>query len=165
MTGSSVRYWSDFSRVYYHPKSLVQLYDFELNSSIRPFERHEMGTELFETLDKEHEIVDRDFRPFVEECDRMQGIQTFATLDDAWGGFASKYLDALRDEYPKSCIWLWGLSSPTVEIPREKRQRKVGLGGRTAARLPWIELGTCVGSTLVGVRMMFQISKRPCRRS
>lgn len=125
MTGSSVRYWSDFSRVYYHPKSLVQLYDFELNSSIRPFERHEMGTELFETLDKEHEIVDRDFRPFVEECDRMQGIQAFATLDDAWGGFACKYLDALRDEYPKSCIWLWGLSSPTAEIPREKRQQRI----------------------------------------
>lgn len=119
-----MRYWSDFSRVYYHPKSLVQLYDFELNSSIRPFERYEMGTELFDSLDKEHEIVDRDFRPFVEECDRMQGIQAFATLDDAWGGFATKYLDALRDEYPKSCIWLWGLSSPTSEIPREKRQQR-----------------------------------------
>lgn len=111
--------------MYYHPKSLVQLYDFELNSSIRPFERYEMGTELFDTLDKEHEIVDRDFRPFVEECDRMQGIQAFATLDDAWGGFANKYLEALRDEYPKSCIWLWGLSSPTADIPREKRQQRV----------------------------------------
>lgn len=120
-----MRYWSDFSRVYYHPKSLVQLYDFELDSSIQPFERYEMGTELFDTLDKEHEIVDRDFRPFVEECDRMQGIQAFATLDDAWGGFANKYLDALRDEYPKSCIWLWGLTSPTVEIPREKRQQRI----------------------------------------
>ena len=81
-----------------------------------------MGVELFDTIDKENDIVDRDFRPFVEECDRMQGIQAFSTIDDAWGGFASKYLDALRDEYPKTCIWLWGLQSPMAGITREKRQ-------------------------------------------
>jgi hypothetical protein len=125
LTTSSVRYWSDFTRVFYHPKSLVQLYDFELNSSIRPFERYSMGTELFQTLDKEDDIVDRDFRPFVEECDRMQGIQTLATLDDAWGGFATHYLDLLRDEYPKSCIWLWGLQSPMLDVSREKRQLRM----------------------------------------
>lgn len=122
LTSSSVRYWSDFSRVYYHPKSLVQLYDFELDSTIRPFERFSMGTELFQSLEKDEDIVDRDFRPFAEECDRMQGIQALATLDDAWGGFATRYLDALRDEYPKSCIWLWGLQSPTVDVPLEKRR-------------------------------------------
>jgi hypothetical protein len=84
-----------------------------------------MGVELFQTLDKEFDIVDRDFRPFVEECDRMQGIQALATLDDAWGGFAAKYLDELRDEYPKSCIWLWGLQSPLVDVTREKRQLRL----------------------------------------
>lgn len=82
---SAVRYWSDFSRVYYHPKSSVQLYDYELDSSIRPFERFAMGTELFDSLDKEHDIIDRDWRPFVEECDLMQGIQVYTTLNDAWG--------------------------------------------------------------------------------
>ncbi|OAA44896.1 Tubulin FtsZ [Metarhizium rileyi] len=122
---STVRYWSDFSRVYFHPKSLVQLYDFELDSTIRPFERFDMGSELFRSLDREHDIVDRDWRPFVEECDLMQGIQVFTTLDDAWGGFASSYLEALRDEYPKSCIWVWGIQSPLLDTSREKRQLRL----------------------------------------
>lgn len=125
LSSSDVRYWSDFSRVYYHPKSLVQLYDFELHSSIMPFERFSMGTELFESLEKEDEIVDRDWRPFVEECDHMQGIQVYTTLDDAWGGFASSYLEALRDEHPKTCIWVWGLQSPVSTIAREKRRLRL----------------------------------------
>ncbi|KYK54588.1 Tubulin FtsZ [Drechmeria coniospora] len=125
LTEHSVRYWSDFSHAYYHPKSLVQLYDFELNSTIRPFERFAMGTELFDALDREHDIIDRDWRPFVEECDLMQGVQVFTTLDDAWGGFASSYLEELRDEYPKSCLWVWGLQNPLANVPREKRQLRL----------------------------------------
>ncbi|KAH7313264.1 tubulin domain-containing protein [Stachybotrys elegans] len=125
LTKSSVRYWSDFSRVYYHPKSLVQLYDYELNSTIMPFERHSMGIELFHSLDKEHDIVDRDWRPFVEECDQMQGMQVLSTIDDAWGGFASSYVEALRDEYPKTCIWLWGIQNPILSAPRDKRQLRL----------------------------------------
>ncbi|RCI14121.1 hypothetical protein L249_7915 [Ophiocordyceps polyrhachis-furcata BCC 54312] len=112
LTASTVRHWSDFSRVYFHPRSLVQLYDYELDSTIRPFDRFTMGHELFDSLAKEHDILDRDWRPFVEECDAMQGIQVVATLDDAWGGFASSYLEALRDEYPKLSIWVWGLENP-----------------------------------------------------
>ncbi|PNP40456.1 hypothetical protein TGAMA5MH_07451 [Trichoderma gamsii] len=125
LAASDVRYWSDFSRVYYHPKSLVQLYDFELHSSIMPFERHSMGTELFASLEKEDEIVDRDWRPFVEECDQMQGVQVYTTLDDAWGGFAGSYLEALRDEHPKTCIWVWGLQSPVSTVAREKRRLRL----------------------------------------
>ncbi|KAM0471635.1 hypothetical protein ACHAPX_009292 [Trichoderma viride] len=125
LAASDVRYWSDFSRVYYHPKSLVQLYDFELHSSIMPFERYSMGTELFASLEKEDEIVDRDWRPFVEECDQMQGVQVYTTLDDAWGGFAGSYLEALRDEHPKTCIWVWGLQSPVSTVAREKRRLRL----------------------------------------
>lgn len=125
LSESSVRYWSDFSRSYYHPKSLNQLYDYELHSSLQPFERYDLGKELFHTLDKEQDIVDRDWRPFVEECDHMQGIQVFATIDDAWGGFASSYLETLRDEYPKQCIWVWGYQSPLLDISREKRRLRL----------------------------------------
>ncbi|KOS19251.1 Protein DML1 [Escovopsis weberi] len=122
LTPSSVRYWSDYSRVYYHPRSLVQLYDFEVHSAIMPFERFEMGAELFRSLEKDDEIVDRDARPFVEECDQMQGFQVFTTLDDAWGGFAGSYVEALRDEHPKACIWVWGLQTPAPGLAREKRR-------------------------------------------
>ncbi|KAF7538318.1 hypothetical protein G7Z17_g12668 [Cylindrodendrum hubeiense] len=125
LTTSTVRYWSDFSRAYFHPRSLVQLYDFELNSTTMPFERFAMGSELYNVLDREHELVDRDWRPFAEEADQMQGIQVFTSIDDAWGGFASSYIESLRDEYPKTCIWVWGLQSPMLGIPRSKRQLRL----------------------------------------
>lgn len=119
-----MRYWSDFSRVFYHPKSLNQLYDYELNSSIRPFDKWNLGQELFQTLDREQDMVDRDFRPFVEEADQMQGIQLFTSLDDAWGGFAADYLERMRDEYPKATIWTWGLQAPRLsraQLPNAAR--------------------------------------------
>ncbi|KAK6196865.1 Bud site selection protein bud4 [Pestalotiopsis sp. IQ-011] len=125
LTTSSVRYWSDFSRVFYHPRSIVQLNEYELNSSLMPFEKWSMGEELFSSLDKDHDIVDRDLRPFVEEADQMQGVQIMTGIDDAWGGFAAKYLERLRDEYGKTPIWIWGLQEPTHNLPRDKRLLKL----------------------------------------
>ena len=74
-----------------------------------PFEKWEFGEDLFSSLDKEHDLLDRDFRPWAEECDQMQGIQIFTGVDDAWGGFAARYVERLRDEYGKGTIWVWGI--------------------------------------------------------
>lgn len=104
-----VRYWSDFNRVFYHPRSIVQLSDYELNSQLRPFESWSTGEELFHNLHKEFDLLDRDFRPFAEESDQLQAIQVLAEADNAWGGFASQYADNLRDEYGKTSIWMWAL--------------------------------------------------------
>ncbi|KXH59030.1 misato Segment II myosin-like domain-containing protein [Colletotrichum salicis] len=131
LTSSDVRYWSDFSRVYYHPKSLNQLYDYEINSSIRPFEKWSLGRELFDSLDKEHDIVDRDFRPFVEESDQMQGLQIVTTIDDAWGGFATDYVERLRDEYGKTTIWVWGLQTPVPAARIDQRRLQLANTART----------------------------------
>lgn len=118
LTKESVRYWSDFNRVFYHPVSIVQLNEYELNSTLMPFEKWAMGEELFASLDKDQDLVDRDLRPFAEEADQMQGIQVMAGLDDAWGGFAAKYIERLRDDYGKMPIWVWGLQEPTAGLPR-----------------------------------------------
>lgn len=117
----SVRYWSDFNRVYFHPKSIVQLNDYELNSSLQPFQNWDAGEELFNNLDKEVDLLDRDLRPFAEEADQMQGIQIMASMDDAWGGFAAKYMDRLRDEYGKTTVWIWGLEDSIKHTPRVSR--------------------------------------------
>jgi Tubulin domain len=109
LTADQVRYWSDFNRVFYHPRSIVQLNEYELNSQLMPFEDWSAGQELFRNLDKEFGLFDRDLRPFAEECDRMAGIQIFTSTDDSWGGFSSSYTDILRDEFGKTSIWLWGL--------------------------------------------------------
>jgi hypothetical protein len=109
LTTESVRYWSDFNRVYFHPRSIVQLNEYELGSALMPFENWNAGEDLFSSLDKEHDLLDRDLRLFAEEADQMQGIQVLAGVDDAWGGFAARYIDRIRDEYGKTAIWFWGV--------------------------------------------------------
>lgn len=109
LTADHVRYWSDFNHVFYHPRSIVQLNEYELTSQLMPFESWNAGQDLFNDLDKEFDLLDRDMRPFAEECDQLAGIQIFTSVDDAWGGFSSSYIDLLRDEYGKTSIWLWGV--------------------------------------------------------
>ncbi|OTA81784.1 hypothetical protein M434DRAFT_17260 [Hypoxylon sp. CO27-5] len=135
LSTSTVRYWSDFNRVYYHPKSIIQLNEYELNSTVMPFEKWYMGEELFSSLDKEHDLIDRDLRPFVEEADQMQGLQVMASIDDAWGSFSAKYAERLRDEYGKTPIWVFGAQEPSRGLPREKRLLKLVNKARTLAEL------------------------------
>ncbi|SZF01368.1 unnamed protein product [Blumeria hordei] len=116
----SVKYWSDFSRVFFHPKSIVQLNQLDVNPNLMPFETWDAGEELFSSIDKEHDILDRDLRTFIEEADQMQAIQIFASIDDAWGGFSAKYLDRIRDEYSKTTVAFWGSADELTSIPRDK---------------------------------------------
>ncbi|KAI4255621.1 MAG: hypothetical protein L6R42_006637 [Xanthoria sp. 1 TBL-2021] len=121
LSSRTVRYWSDFSRVFYHPRSIIQINDYELGSTIVPFEKWDCGEELFSKLDKDHDLLDRDIRPWAEECDQMQAIQAFASADDAWGGFASRYVESLRDEYGKTPLWFWGLEEQAGQGRRAKQ--------------------------------------------
>ncbi|GAB7354026.1 hypothetical protein MBLNU459_g4613t1 [Dothideomycetes sp. NU459] len=131
LTTETVRFWSDYNRVYYHPRSIVQLNEYELNSALMPFERWSSGEDLFSDLDKEHDLLDRDLRPFLEECDQVQGLQIFTSTDDAWGGFAARYLDRIRDELGKTSAWVWGLE----DAGRKSRQRQVLQTGNIAQSL------------------------------
>lgn len=109
LTTQTVRFWSDYNHIFYHPRSIVQLNEYEVNSSLMPFEKWNTGEELFANLDREHDLLDRDLRPFLEECDQLQALQIFSSIDDAWGGFTSKYLERIADEMGKGCIWVFGL--------------------------------------------------------
>jgi hypothetical protein len=106
---NTVKYWSDFSRVFYHPRSIVQLNEYDLESTLMPFERWDTGEELFSSLDREHDLLDRDLRPFAEESDQLQGIQIITAADDAWAGFAARYMDRLSDEFGKISLWVYGI--------------------------------------------------------
>ncbi|CRG89337.1 Protein dml1 [Talaromyces islandicus] len=134
LTSQSVRYWSDFNRVYYHPRSIVQLNEYDLNSSLMPFENWSSGEYLFSDLDKEHDLLDRDVRPFVEECDQIRAFQLFTGSDDAWGGFAARYIDRLRDEYGKTGIWVWAIEDGT-RLQRPKQILKMTNTAKTLASI------------------------------
>ena len=117
LTTETVRYWSDYNRLFYHPRSIVQLNDYELHSKIMPFEDWNVGEDLFSDLDKEHDLLDRDVRPFAEECDQLRAIQLFTSSDDAWGGFSARYVDRLRDEFGKKSVWVWAIEGGS-KVPR-----------------------------------------------
>ncbi|KAK0738441.1 tubulin domain-containing protein [Schizothecium vesticola] len=124
---AAVRYWSDFNRVYYHPRSLVQLSEYALRSSLQPFERHASGAELFAQLDAECDVVDRDLRPFAEEADGLQGVQIVCGSDDAWAGFGAGYLERVRDEFGKLPIVVVGVEGGGEGgVGREKRLVRLG---------------------------------------
>ena len=121
LTTDTVRFWSDYNHLFYHPRSIVQLHEYELSSTLMPFERWETGEELFASLDREHDLLDRDLRPFLEECDQLQGLQVMTGIDDAWGGFAAKYLERVSDDLGKGCRWVFGLH----DGKRISRQRQM----------------------------------------
>lgn len=127
LTTSAVRYWSDYSHLYYHPKSLIQLSEFEVGDTLMPFEKWGVGAELFGTLDAEFDLLDRDLRPFVEECDGLQGLQIVAGVDDAWGGWAARWMERLRDEFGKLGIWVLGVGGQGASpgVAREKRLQQL----------------------------------------
>ncbi|CAK7228063.1 mtDNA inheritance, partitioning of the mitochondrial organelle [Sporothrix bragantina] len=152
LTPATVRYWSDYSRVYFHPRSLIEVGDepevsgpststvangaSDGNGSAaaaaapREYTWND-GETLFTELDREHDLLDRDMRLFVEEADQMQGFQVMASVDDSWGGFAARYLERMRDEYGKVNIWLWALQQPVGRLPREKRISRLANKART----------------------------------
>lgn len=65
--------------------------------------------ELYEQLSKDDDLVERNLRPFAEECDQMQGLQVFMESESAWAAFGSRYLEAVRDEFGKVPIWIFGV--------------------------------------------------------
>ncbi|KAL5612984.1 hypothetical protein BROUX41_003939 [Berkeleyomyces rouxiae] len=130
-TVKEVRYWSDTTRVYFHPRSLVPLDDVEITTPKVTSGHWMRGSDLFRELDREHDLLDRDMRPFVEECDLMQGVQVMCSIDDIWAPFATEYVERMRDEYGKSCVVVWGGQSP--DLPSTKNQRLTRLETKTRA--------------------------------
>ncbi|KIW05010.1 uncharacterized protein PV09_04167 [Verruconis gallopava] len=130
ISAPSVRYWSDFNRVFYHPRSMVHLIpptshlSSTPSSQVEPLDQWEVGEELFKSEDQEHDLIDRDLRLFVEECDQMQGFQILTGADDAWAAFAGRYVESIRDEYGRKSIWIWGTEAVNRSESREKRRKQ-----------------------------------------
>ncbi|KAI0651282.1 tubulin nucleotide-binding domain-like protein [Trametes meyenii] len=111
---SSIRFWSDYSRVYYHPRTTQKLSDLteweqsegEWNASKDAFQKHE----------HDHEIMDGEVRLFVEECDAIQGIHLTSDCN-TFGGFTDAFITAFRDEYPKLPSLAFQLLSDASNIP------------------------------------------------
>lgn len=100
-----------------------------------PFEIFNSGEELFANIDRDEDLLDRDLRPWAEECDQMQGIQIWTSGDDAWGGFASKYAESLRDDFGKISLWVWSAEEEKGRGPRSKQLLTVTNAAKTLSEM------------------------------
>lgn len=115
-----VQYWTDFSKVHYHPQSLYELSGLRMDT--QEFDNYGIGKDIFSEGLQGEEISER-LRFFVEECDHIQGFQFI--VDDA-GGFsalAANFLEIVADEYTNTPVLLYsvrGSGSCTNTINRKQ---------------------------------------------
>lgn len=97
--GHEIRYWSDFSRVYYRPKSIQPLPDPMYGEIVRGDWRG--GHELFHRSNEDTSIMDESVRPFLEECDFFQGLHILNDVE-TFGGFTDAFLTTFHDDFSKA---------------------------------------------------------------
>ncbi|KAL6513297.1 hypothetical protein OROGR_020783 [Orobanche gracilis] len=104
-----VQYWTDFSKVHYHPQSLYELSG--LWSDVKEFNNYGVGREAFSGGLHAEEINER-LRFFVEECDRPQGFQFIIDNSGGFSGIAGEFLENIADEYTNIPVLLYSVCSP-----------------------------------------------------
>ncbi|KAF9302026.1 mtDNA inheritance, partitioning of the mitochondrial organelle [Mortierella antarctica] len=124
---NGIRTWSEFNRVYFHPKSMVTASGYQLESEFMPFDVFSYGRNAFLETEKEKDSFDENLRLFTEECDQLQGFQVLADVLDGWGGFATSYLEQLREDYPKTTVVTYGLSDDKMGKNTTLREKQTTL--------------------------------------
>ncbi|KAJ6554978.1 Misato segment II tubulin-like domain-containing protein [Mycena vulgaris] len=105
---ADVRYWSDFNRVYYVPRTVQKVPD------IPEWEDAEgnwaAGSDRFTRFDEDTGLMEGALRLFLEECETIQGIQLMHDTS-TFGSFMNSFLTSLRDDFGKLPLLAWPLLS------------------------------------------------------
>ncbi|KAJ7648544.1 Misato segment II tubulin-like domain-containing protein [Mycena rosella] len=108
---ADVRYWSDFNRMYYLPRTVQKVPD------IPEWEDSEgnwtTGNETFTRYDEDTGLMEGPLRLFLEECETIQGIQLMHDTA-TFGSFVNSFLTSLRDDFVKLPLLSWPLLSDTT---------------------------------------------------
>ncbi|KAJ3476453.1 hypothetical protein NLI96_g11147 [Meripilus lineatus] len=108
---SSVRYWSDYSRVALHPRTTQRI------PNVPEYENHDgdwvLGRDTFKRYDEEISLMEGSFRVFVEECDSLQGLQVMNDTT-SFGGFTHSLITSFRDEFTKTSCFTFPILSSSV---------------------------------------------------
>ncbi|EEB88883.1 hypothetical protein MPER_13092 [Moniliophthora perniciosa FA553] len=92
----NVKFWSDFNRVYYHPRSIQMLPDIPDWQDAEGDWIH--GHNSFTHFAEETDVMETSMRLFLEECDAFQVINETA----AFGSFTHSLLSTFHDELSKA---------------------------------------------------------------
>nr|GEY11414.1 protein misato homolog 1 isoform X1 [Tanacetum cinerariifolium] len=117
-----VQYWTDFSKVHYHPQSLFELNGFWMNA--QEFNNYGIGKTTLSEGQQGDEINER-LRFFIEECDHVQGIQLMVDDSGGFSGVAASLLENIEDEYTNVPVLLYSVRSPNSYINRRNRKQAI----------------------------------------
>ncbi|KAJ7166314.1 Misato segment II tubulin-like domain-containing protein [Mycena crocata] len=122
-SAEDVRYWSDFNRLYYVPRTVQKVPD------IPDWEESEgnwsAGHETFTRYDEDTGLMEGPLRLFLEECETIQGIQLMHETS-TFGSFVHSFLTSLRDDFVKLPILAWPLLSDTQPQPFQSVNNRRG---------------------------------------
>ncbi|KAJ0797440.1 putative misato Segment II tubulin-like domain, DML1/Misato, tubulin domain-containing protein [Helianthus annuus] len=104
-----VQYWTDFSKVHYHPQSLFKLNGLWMDP--KEFNNYGIGRNTVSEGLQGDEINER-LRFFMEECDHVQGIQFMVDDSGGFSGVAASLLENIADEYTNVPVLLFSVRSP-----------------------------------------------------
>ncbi|TPX34804.1 hypothetical protein SmJEL517_g02647 [Synchytrium microbalum] len=107
---SSVRVWSDYSKLSYHPKSIVQVPNYTHENPTTPFALYGAGRDVLSDVEFRDEVIDDRIRSFLEDCDSLQGFQVLTDVNNAFGGLTTSIMEALLDDMPKTTFMTFGVS-------------------------------------------------------
>ncbi|KAL5705090.1 hypothetical protein ACHQM5_023435 [Ranunculus cassubicifolius] len=114
---NDVQFWTDFSKVHYHPQSL---YEFKgLFTDAQKFDNYGIGKDVFSEGLCGDELNDR-LRLFLEECDHVQGIQFIVDDSGGFSSVAADFLENIADDYTNTPVLLYSARGPAVN-PRNQK--------------------------------------------
>lgn len=93
--------WADFLYARYHPRTMNIVKQYRHDPEKQTFDTFSRGVQLWESAEFEDDFCDR-IRQYVEECDFLQGFQTFFDSFNGFSGLATQCLKHLNDEYGKA---------------------------------------------------------------
>ncbi|XP_051143106.1 uncharacterized protein LOC127259658 isoform X2 [Andrographis paniculata] len=118
---NEVQYWTDFSKVHYHPQSLYELSGMWMD--LEEFKNYGIGKEAFSGVHTE-EINER-LRFFIEESDHPQGIQFIVDDFGGFSGLAAEFLENISDEYPNIPVLLYSVHAPDTCLGSQNRKMAI----------------------------------------
>ncbi|CAN0842667.1 Protein misato homolog 1 [Linum grandiflorum] len=117
---NSVQFWTDFSKVHYHPRSLYELSGLWVNSL--EFDNYGIGKDVYSEGSRGEEIGEK-LRFFTEESDHIQGFQFIADDSGGFAALSADLLESIADDYPYIPILLYTVRAPSSSTnPRNRKQ-------------------------------------------
>ncbi|EKM75095.1 hypothetical protein AGABI1DRAFT_64922, partial [Agaricus bisporus var. burnettii JB137-S8] len=107
----NIRYWSDYSHVYYLPRSIQRVPN--VLHWENPGEDWKQSQNQFHRYNEDNDLMDTSIRLFLEESDNIQGIQLTNDVSN-FGGFSAALLTKMTDEFMKTPVLAFPILSTNM---------------------------------------------------